>query len=211
MLELRDLFARIAPPGGIFVDLGCGSGNAMDSVADLFERRIGLDKSKVRMATRSTEPVVGWEFREADLNERLPLDDESANAVLANQVIEHILDPGHLCRETLRILRNGGVCVVTTPNIRSLKNLFHLIASGYGPRTADGNTLDGPWDDGHIHYFTHSDLRELFSSVGFRRVESRALIDLSSATLLRHILGWLSPTWLVREFISGNILLIAYK
>jgi ubiquinone/menaquinone biosynthesis C-methylase UbiE len=211
MLEVRELLAPIVSPGGTFIDLGCGSGQALDSVADLFQERIGLDSSRARLAGRHAEHSASWEFREADLNQRFPLDDESADAVLANQVIEHVVDPGHFCAETHRILRKGGVCVVTTPNIRSFKNLAHLIFSGYGPRTAGGNTMDGTWDDGHLHYFTHHDLRELFIMATFERVESRALIDLSSGTMHRRVLNRFANAWPVREFISGNILLLAHK
>ena len=209
--SLRDLFAQIAAPGGNFVDLGCGAGHALEAVANLFETRIGLDRSRVRLAARATELPDGCEFREADLNARFPLDDAWADAVLADQVIEHVVDPADFCREIYRILCEGGVCVVTTPNIRSIKNLLHLVTSGHGPRTACGNTLDGSWDDGHLHYFTHNDLRELFAGAGFARVESRALIDLSGGSLLRRFLDRFAPTWPVREFVSGNILLIARK
>jgi hypothetical protein len=100
---------------------------------------------------------------------------------------------------------------VTTPNIRYIKNIAHLTFSGYGPRTAGGNTLDGAWDDGHVHYFTHRDLRELFGHTGFRRLHSAALVDLSRGGWLRRRLDRHAGSWPVREFLSGNILLWAER
>ena len=197
--------------GSCVVDLGCGSGHLLHALAGRFNQRIGLDVSRTRLDTLADGNTDGWEFREADLNGSFPLADASADSVIANQVIEHILDPVKFVREMYRILRSGGRCIVTTPNIRSIKNIAHLAFSGYGPRTAGGNTLDGAWDDGHIHYFTHRDLRELFAYSGFRVVDSAALIDLTRGGWLRRGLERHAASLLVREFLSGNILLWAER
>lgn len=199
---------RLLPVGGSIVDLGCGSGEMLDAVGDLFEERIGIDISRHGFSQRQ---VHGCTFIEADLNSAFPLRNNWANAVIANQVIEHIVDPMGFVREINRILRPDGMCIVTTPNIRYLKNIRHLLFSGHGPRTAGGNTTDGVWDDGHLHYFTHRDICELFAKAGFREIKSGALIDLTHGGILRHALDRAADTWPVREFLSGNILFAARK
>ena len=205
--------AAIIGTGSCVVDLGCGSGHLLRELSGRFDQRIGLDVSRTRLDPLGDGKTDGWEFREADLNGLFPLADASADVVIANQVIEHILDPVKFSREIHRILRPGGRCVVTTPNIRYLKNIAHLVFSGYGPQTAGGNTLDGVWDDGHIHYFTHRDLRELFHQSGFGHVTSTALIDFTRGrgSILRRLLDRQAASWPVREFLSGNILLWAEK
>lgn len=55
----------------------------------------------------------------ADLANRLPFDDETFEAVIANQVLEHIKDLVALVREVHRVLRPGGVFVVHVPYFRS--------------------------------------------------------------------------------------------
>ncbi len=203
--------AAIIGTGSCVVDLGCGSGQLLNALAERFDQRIGLDVSRTRLDTLGDGKTDGWEFHEADLNSLFPLAATSADAVIANQVIEHIFDPVKFSQEIHRILRPGGRCVVTTPNIRYLKNIARLVFSGYGPQTAGGNTLDGAWDDGHIHYFTHRDLREIFGQAGFVRVESSALVDLSRGGRARHLLDRWGAIWPVREFLSGNIMLWAEK
>jgi len=183
----------------------------LNALTERFDQCIGLDVSRTRLDTLGDGTTDGWEFREADPNNAFPLADATADVVVANQVIEHILDPIKFSREIHRILRPGGRCVITTPNIRYLKNIAHLVFSGYGPRTAGGNTLDGVWDDGHVHYFTHRDLREIFGKAWFARIESTALIDLSHGGRVRQLLDRWSASWPVREFLSGNILLWAEK
>ncbi len=197
--------------GTCIVDIGCGSGRMLVDSSDNFDQRIGLDLSNRRLEEMSGGRSEGWEFREADLNEDFPLEDSCADAVMANQVIEHILDPLKFCSEIYRILKPGGRCVITTPNIRYVKNVAHIIFSGYGPRTAGGNTRDGNWDDGHIHYFTHRDLRELFSHIGFSQVHSSALIDIDGGGYLRKIMNRYALAWPIREFLSGNILIWVEK
>ena len=199
---------RLLPVGGRIVDLGCGSGEMLDAVGDLFEERIGIDVSRHGLDQRQ---VQGWNFIKADLNYAFPLENNWAVAVIANQVIEHIVDPRGFVEEIYRILRPDGVCLLTTPNIRYLKNIGHLLFSGYGPRTAGGTTTDGVWDDGHLHYFTHRDLRELFAKAGFHETKSHALIDLTDGGIIRHALDRAACAWPVREFLSGNILFTANK
>lgn len=208
-LDIR--MKRAVGSGTCVVDLGCGSGQILNDLAGRFDRRIGLDVSQRRLDEMAGGRTEGWEFREADLNGAFPLEDSVADAVIANQVIEHILDPVAFAKEIHRVLRPGGRCVITTPNIRYLKNLAHLLLSGYGPRTAGGNTLDGSWDDGHVHYFTHRDLRELFLQAGFQHVSSSALIDVEGGGLARRFLDSCASTRPVREFLSGCILLRAVK
>lgn len=202
---------NIIGTGHRVVDLGCGSGQLLSDLSGQFEQRIGLDVSRRRLEEMAMASTDGWDFREADLNGVFPLQDASADVVIANQVVEHIIDPVKFCQEIHRVLKPGGRCVITTPNIRYLKNIAHLLFSGYGPRTAGGNTLDGAWDDGHVHYFTHKDLHEIFQHAGFRQVSSQALIGQESNGRLRRWMDRCSHAYPVREFLSGCILLWAVK
>lgn len=196
-------------PGEHFVELGCGTGEIIGAVAQLYQQSIGVDLNPAKVADNGSERP--WTFVESDLNERFPLADGWADCIVANQVIEHVYNPFHFAREAYRSLRPGGRLVVTTPNIRYLKNIWWIVFSGHGPRTAGANTLDGEWDDGHIHYFTHRDLLELFRSVGFARVQSMALVGMYNANLARRSIHRLRHLWLTREFLAGNILLVADK
>jgi predicted SAM-dependent methyltransferase len=153
-----------------------------------------------------------WRFALANVNHGVPLRSGCANAVLANQVIEHIADPEHFAKEIYRILQPHGMAVITTPNIRYVKHLWKLVVLGQGLKTSDQNEGDGSWDDGHIHYFTHNDLYSIFMAAGFKRVESQALVDQRGALpRLRVIFDHLARVYPVREFLSGNILVVATR
>ena len=213
MTHLIAVDARIADPlprGGVIVDLGCGDGAALDALSGFYESAIGLDVSTARLK-KGGRPAQSWRFIEADLNGSFPLPSEYASAVMANQVIEHIADPSHFISEARRILRPGGVLVLTTPNIRYVKHIGRLVVMGLGPCTGNGEAIDAARYYGHLHYFTHTDLRTLLVRSGFRHVRSQALIDLGGGSLGRRLLDRIAGVGVVREFMSGNALVIAEK
>ena len=209
-LSVDSRIAALLPRGGVLVDLGCGSGTALDALCGFYEHAIGLDVSTARLEER-IRPIQGWRFVEADLNRPFPLPSEHARAVLANQVIEHVTDPYHFVSEARRILLPGGILVLATPNIRYLRHLARLVVMGRGPSTGNGEVIDGPWDDGHLHYFTHADLRNLLVRCGFRHIRAQALVDLKGGSLNRRLLDSVATVGVVREFMSGNALVVATK
>jgi len=194
----------------LFVDLGCGRGDMLDALIGLYRTLIGLDRYEIRLKKRVTR-TRGWTFIQSDLNQHFPLNSSSVDTAFANQVIEHIADPRFFASEIYRVLKRQGVVIITTPNIRYVKNLWRIAVKGRGPRTAGDNQIDGLWDGGHLHYFTHRDLREIFLVAGFSNVSSTGLINLENYGLARRVADRYSAVKPVREFFSGNILLVARK
>jgi SAM-dependent methyltransferase len=207
---LDDRLAALMQGGDVIVELGCGDGYALDTLANLYKTVIGIDISDARLLKRPHKPQA-WKFIQSDLNKRIPFDSNTVDLIFANQVIEHIADPVFFVKEIYRVLIPGGGVVLTTPNIRYLQHVVRLVISGKGPKTADNDNTDGPWDDGHRCYFTHRDLREIFNSVGFREIKTRAFIDVTSGQFIRSLFDYFSKSCLIKEFMSGNILLVANK
>jgi len=65
--------------------------------------------------------VPGLECMAADLSERLPMADKTADHVFCQEGIEHLSDPLHAFREFNRILKPGGRLFITTPNFSNLR------------------------------------------------------------------------------------------
>jgi len=51
----------------------------------------------------------------ADINKGIPLDDETADLVIMTEVLEHLREPKFVLGEIFRILKKGGVLLLTTP------------------------------------------------------------------------------------------------
>jgi methionine biosynthesis protein MetW len=201
------------PGGELVVDLGCGDGAWIESVRRRYTRAVGIDIGDAASTLRGGS-IEGWEFLQMDLNQgALPLPDGSADGVRANQVIEHVANPLQFVKEAWRVLRPGGVFVATTPNIRYLRHIVNLVIKGRGPLTS-GAALRTPqvWDDGHIHFFTTRDLEWLARAGGFSRVQTGALVSLSGkGGRIRRALDRVGSREIVKAFLSGNVMVVAWK
>ena len=71
------------------------------------------------------------EFKEANVAEYLPYDNNSFDIVVAAELIEHLLDQTKFLNECNRVLKPGGSLVISTPNILSLKSRLQFFSSGY--------------------------------------------------------------------------------
>jgi SAM-dependent methyltransferase len=96
------------------LEAGCGEGYGADLIANVARRVIGLDYDESAVEhVRARYPRV--EMHHGNLA-ALPLPDASVDVVVNFQVIEHLWDQGQFVAECLRVLRPGGVLLMSTPN-----------------------------------------------------------------------------------------------
>ena len=160
------LVLSLLPAGARCVDVGCGAGGLAPLLRSKFGFVAGLDLS-VTLAHAASQR--GMRTACADLDEGdLPLAEESFDAAVCCDVMEHVFDPVVFARRVVRILRPSGVFVVSVPNIRYLPRVLSLVR-GYFPRTTgDPHGYDG----GHLHYFTTRNVAEVFERAGLVDVQS---------------------------------------
>lgn len=66
-----------------------------------------------------------------NLNDGLPFPDDSIDHIVACEIIEHMRSPHSFLREIRRVLKPGGILIVTTPNICCLKNRIKLLCGKF--------------------------------------------------------------------------------
>lgn len=108
----------------------------------------------------------------------IPLADSTADAVIATAVIEHLPDPEAMVGECRRVLRTGGIMILTTPD----PFLDHIA------------TLVGLVDDpGHCSGFRLKDLKRLAETFEFDVLEHKKFmfspIGFPAEKLIERILG----------------------
>lgn len=148
--RIENVFALLpALRGRRLVDLGCGMGTFTLEAARHGAVALGVDPAPaaVAAATRvaAAEGVTGARFIRADAA-RLPLAGGAADVVVAADLTEHLDGDtlGQVLGESARILRDGGVMVVYTPEhthlferLRERRLLLRPDPSHIGIRSAD--------------------------------------------------------------------------
>ncbi|MBI3450702.1 MAG: methyltransferase domain-containing protein [Acidobacteria bacterium] len=120
----REQVIRRARHRGVLVDLGCGAGSLYSVLGPHFSRYVGVDLIGYQgfPAGASARRVLG------DLESgRTGLREGCADVVCSIETIEHLENPRALFREIVRIVRPGGLVVVTTPNQLSLASKISLL------------------------------------------------------------------------------------
>lgn len=101
-------------PGSVVLDLGCGAGTDLLIAAQMAGRAgraIGIDMTPAMLGrVRSSAAAMGLENVEVHqaLIESLPLDDESADVVISNGVMDLVPDKDAMFTEIDRVLKPGG-------------------------------------------------------------------------------------------------------
>ena len=107
---------ELLPEGGLFAEIGVGSGMLLPLLIEKADRVIGLDHAPA-MITLARETVQNHHLAEcvdlrlAEMN-HLPLADGSVRAVVMNQVLHHAEQPGDVLREVARVLATAGLLVL---------------------------------------------------------------------------------------------------
>lgn len=108
-----ELLAQALPAEFTVADLGCGTGFLTAALRQRAARVIAVDHSE-RMLDLAQKRQGGGavEFRRGELD-ALPLADGECDAVFANLVWHHLPDFAAAAAESLRVLKPGGVCIVS--------------------------------------------------------------------------------------------------
>jgi SAM-dependent methyltransferase len=144
-----------APADGVVLDIGCGAALVVDHLRDLPLHYIGLDFGghHIESAARRYRNVDAMALRTSFVRgdgEHLPFRDASVDVVVFTEVIEHLVRPELAVWEIARVLRPGGVLVMTTNNASEMPLRFPLSDPFAFLEKALGFTHDGlissrPW------------------------------------------------------------------
>lgn len=119
----------------------------------------------------------------ADMNRPLPFRDGTFDRVLCLEGIEHAQNPFQLGREIHRVLRPGGLLILSTPNIHNLRSRVKFLLRGT-LYWFDSREVTGV---GHISVMPLFILRHLLVEAGFRDVRVK-----TNGAVQPRLPGWLA-------------------
>ena len=144
---------------GIFLDVGCSSGELM-----YFVKKIGFDVKGVELNPRTANiaKANGLDV-EIKMVENANYQENYFDYVHMGDLIEHVADPRKLVDEVQRILKPGGQLIILTPNMecfwsRSTRALWRLFGIPWGVVTPPH----------HLYQFGAENLKRLLNENGYQ-------------------------------------------
>ena len=156
-VEMKDQFDRYVlaaqyAKGAECLDAACGAGYGTKMLSSVARQVLGLDFSDEALAHAHANYSAGnVQFRQADLNQALALESDRFDLVVSFETIEHLHHQQQLVKEFHRILRPGGVLIMSSPN---------------GTVTRLTNEPPNPF---HIHELSNRELSDILTGNCFRQ------------------------------------------
>jgi 2-polyprenyl-6-hydroxyphenyl methylase/3-demethylubiquinone-9 3-methyltransferase len=121
--------------GQHWLDAGCGTGSLARLLAQKGCRVTGIDAAPAMLAAAQSAAAAeglghALSFQQVETVELLPFADASFDGVLCSSVLEYLDHPEACLSEFARVLRPGGLLLLTAPNRCSLlRRMLHGILS----------------------------------------------------------------------------------
>lgn len=145
------------------LEVGCGDASFTKNLAQFSKHVSAVDVSSEQIAiNRLKHPAI--EFFAHDVTEPLPFRDNQFGAVWCSEVLEHLFDPLHALREMYRVLKRGGLIMLTVPYHGLLKNVCIALFKWE-------HHFDPEYP--HIRFFTTRSLHKLCEKSGFVQIQTR--------------------------------------
>jgi 2-polyprenyl-3-methyl-5-hydroxy-6-metoxy-1,4-benzoquinol methylase len=154
--RLREIATRVGARPGTLLDVGAAFGTFCGCAVDtgLATRAIALEPTPGLAETCRRR---GFEVIESPIE---AVETEAvADIVTAYEVIEHVFDPAAFIAAARRLVRPGGLIVLSCPNIR-----------GFG--IAELGVASGSVDHEHLNYFHPGSLARLVTAGGLELIET---------------------------------------
>ena len=143
---------------GRVMDVGCGDGFFTAQILQCFNLKnvYGLDiSSKAVDLARLKYPEIN--FQQGELN-HIPEETNSIDSVTMIEVIEHLIDIEGTLKELFRVMKPGGILLITTTDFNLLKQV--IIAMFFFEKYFYPTNP-------HIRFFKRSTLTDVLSENGF--------------------------------------------
>jgi 2-polyprenyl-3-methyl-5-hydroxy-6-metoxy-1,4-benzoquinol methylase len=169
------------------LDVGCSQGNFGKTLKQSRTVEIwGVEPVASAAATAATklDRVIEGVF---DADTELP--PAHFDAVIFNDVLEHLMDPHAALRVARKLLTKNGVIVASIPNIRHFPAQWDIVVRGewdYG----DSGILDRT----HLRFFTRKSIIAMFGECGF---------TIEKIQGINPLIGGTTRKWLVHKMVNA--------
>ena len=163
---IKELLKGYNHKDDLILDLGCGDGYAFSYSLNGYPVKtyLGLDLSKEKLKKvlgniKHSSAIVGDA-------ENLPISNKSVNTVLCLETLEHLLDPLATFKEVERVLKPGGIFLLSVPIDSPLQR---ILIQGIKKLTPQRSSRFNE----HLHVFTNASIKCFFKETNFKVLTKR--------------------------------------
>ena len=142
-------------PGMRVLDAGCGTGNfehfiSLKCPPPIQIEALDASAGMLSVARRKCRSLEYVSFSPGDLNAELPFEDATFDRIVTINVLYALDDPERVVRELLRVLKPGGVLVISSPlpsySVRPMiADHFRRLRNVWGLHRQIGRVLETVW------------------------------------------------------------------
>lgn len=155
----------------LVADIGSGIGNNIKTLSEFTGHITAVDISPAALdiLKKTYSGLVDNLFIVNANAEALPLPEKVFDVVVITEILEHCENPERVLSECLRILKPGGLVIVSTPN--------YLNPAGLWKKVWDSTNKKSTWDawgnhqEGLENFFTSIKLKKLLNSQQIKMIE----------------------------------------
>ena len=168
-----DLVARFVAPGARILEYGAVPLLMTAALVSRGYDVVALDLAPDRFASAIESLKLSVAACDVEA-ETVPFADDSVDAVLFNELFEHLrIDPIFTLAEVRRVLRPDGKLLLSTPNLRSLRGIRNLVVRNQGYAVSAGvyrqyEKLRTLGHMGHVREYTTREVVDFVERSGFR-------------------------------------------
>ncbi len=188
----KEILPFVPKEAKIILEIGCGDGNfgsllLRNGAKEVWGIEYEIEQGELAKKIM-TKILVG------DVSEQLlNLPDQYFDAIVCNDVLEHLIDPYTVINRLRSKLKKDGIIISSIPNIRYFRNLFDLFFNKNWDYTDSGIM-----DKTHLRFFTYKSIRKMFESNGYEVIKMEGINPTKSIRPLIWNLFLLGSFWDVR-------------
>jgi ubiquinone/menaquinone biosynthesis C-methylase UbiE len=152
-----------------YLDIGAGRGELINLIGSILPIHAQACDYHTERFENQQVPID-----KIDLNQQpLPYHDEYFDLVTCSEVVEHLENFRATIKEIYRVLKPGGIAILTTPNVLNVKSRIRYFTSGFynlfGPLPVKNDKLYST--DGHITPIPYFYLAHALVNANFQNIE----------------------------------------